>query len=324
MRSYRSKRKICNLNFNYKEESSSPLIEYGKVRNEYYSFRRSELKKAIVDSDIFTQNEIDIIELEGCRIVIANSLCVSPYSGFRCYLSNRFASEIIIGLKIFIAAVAADEGEVVIPINTDSSLFESLKRAVSITPNVSIRPVRDAYPLGFPSLLFDKYYNKQEERGSEYYPGKNGVLIIPVEKLLDIYISVEYEPSERCYPVFIINNSERKLIWCTSESDKLKEKLLKFKGTVIKNSLLCGKVEKNISKLNLLRSRVVFLLDNYSMVMENCIGCGICRDVCPGYKVKKPRSIRSFADNIGIVHQAEVLGCIGCGLCIYYCPGFRA
>ena len=48
-----------------------------------------------------------------------------------------------------------------------------------------------------------------------------------------------------------------------------------------------------------------------SFTSENCVGCGLCEEVCP------KSSISVFKSNSG--YQANISGCIDCGTCTVYC-----
>ncbi len=50
----------------------------------------------------------------------------------------------------------------------------------------------------------------------------------------------------------------------------------------------------------------------WKLMVENCTGCGICRDVCPEEAIDMPRET---------AYPASVEGeCIGCNECVEECP----
>ncbi|NLB35165.1 MAG: 4Fe-4S dicluster domain-containing protein [Elusimicrobia bacterium] len=322
MRSYKSLRKITEISTVFQERGQPPIDEYGKVRSEYYSFRRSELKEAIISAGIFTEEDIQSVESEGCHIVVANALCISPFSGFRYYLLKRFPDEILTGLKILMVAVASYEGEIVAPRN-DAAANETLRKAVALAPNVSIRFARDRYPLGIDALLFDRYYN-QNKKTRLYHHGKDGIFIVPIEKLLDVYISLEVDVSEKSYPIFTVQNDERLLTWVKQGNrGKLSKKLLDQSKMLVRRSLLCGSLVSKPSNLDLKATEVFFLSDKSTLKAQECIGCGICRAECTGFGISNPRSVIRLTSSKGLVLSENLSGCIDCGLCTYFCPGFR-
>src|SRR3989339_453072 len=134
------------------------------------------------------EGNFDKIEYYGCKKVAGNSLCASPFSGHRYYLSLKFPVQIIKGLKILMDAVASDSADIVAPSNFPE-VAEAFRVPVEKSPNIYLVRYKDEYPLYFERKLHKRLYSLSVEE--DYFPGKEGVLIASVEKLYRIYQQVE-------------------------------------------------------------------------------------------------------------------------------------
>jgi Na+-translocating ferredoxin:NAD+ oxidoreductase RnfC subunit len=286
----------------------------------YYTMDRHMLKERVVRAHVYTDNEMARIEKEGCQTVIANSLCVSPFSGYRYYLSLKYASEILKGLKILMEAVASDNAQIIAPLNCEPVL-NAFKSQAERSPNIYMRPVKDYYPMGMVEILHQRI-EMLDGRGM-YYPGKEGVLITPVEDLLKIYLYVE-EPENVDYkPIMLFDRTDRLFVWVQRDMS-----LMKLMGVleldcaqmIVVGDLLNGTSVREPEELKLDDISQVFIMDKYSIDCLRCIECGKCVQVCP-VELKHTHSMIVLDEKMGMTPFKTALGCMGCGLCGYFCPG---
>lgn len=298
-------------------------IEIKRNKKAYYTQNRAELKEKVIESGTYTREAIEIIEKEGCKKIIANGLTISPFSGYRRLLGKKYSSEIIRGIKALVEAVASDSAEVIID-RADNTIFKSYSKYIEKSPNIFLSTVDDRYPLGFPEVLFSRLYRTRLKEG--YFPGKEGILIVPVEMLLRIYLQVEEPEFSGMHPVVIISGIKKIFTW--AERDEPLKKLLartgiKPSGYVIKGDLLNGKIIQDISAELVGETFIFFVIKDTGVKMNFCIECGICKQVCT-VSISNTRSKLTLEKGLGLVDFVEVNNCLGCSLCNYFCPGWKS
>jgi electron transport complex protein RnfC len=301
--------------------------DYSEIKKDfkrnYYTFDRVEFRERVTESGVYSLMELEKIEAEGCNKVVGSSLCMSPFSGFSYYLSLKFAESILKGLKILMESVAADSAEILVPSNYPG-LAEVYKKGVERSPNIFLRMIKDYYPLGFTRILHRSIYGLSKIQ--EYFPGVGGVLITPVEKLLDIYIQVEEPENSGLKPVAVLSEKKNLVVWARPET-KISEVLRlasieEGTGFIVKEDPLYGKAVVETDKEILRETSRIFVFSDVNINPWKCVKCGRCIQVCPVY-LRYPHSMAVLEEKKGIVPFREVKGCSGCGLCGFLCPGLR-
>jgi len=287
----------------------------------YYTKYRYELKERVIQSGIYTKSQMDKVEKEGCRVVLANGLCASPFSGYRYYLSIKYSTEILKGLKILMEAVASDNAEIIVPLNR-LRVIEAFKKQIERAPNIYMRAIRDYYPMGMVEILHRKI--NMPQNNMLYYPGQEGVLITPVEDLLKVYLYVEEPENVKFKPLMLFTESEKYFIWAERNmtfSELLEIIKIKNQKLVVVGDLLSGTAATDFDGLKLDDISQVFILDKYTVAPVRCVECGKCVEVCPE-RLRHTHSMNILGGYKGMMPFNVIDGCIGCGLCGYFCPGF--
>lgn len=288
----------------------------------YYTLDRGELRERVIKSGVYTKDQVELIEKEGCKNVIGNGLCVSPFSGYKYYLSLKKTNEIIKGLKILMEAVASDSAEIIAPKN-NPDVIKSFEKCIVKSPNVYLHALNDYYPLGLLEVLHKKL--SYQAGPGDYFPGKEGILIIPIEDLFSIYLQVEEPENSSVKPVMLITEKEKFFIWVEKEckiSDFLSAAGVPADGIIVRGDLLRGSVVAEPWKEEIGGTSQVFVVSDTGIKLNKCIGCGRCREVCP-VRLRCPHSMAVLRKDRGIIPFEEVDGCVCCGLCGYYCPGWK-
>ncbi|MFH1415225.1 MAG: hypothetical protein ABIH89_03970 [Elusimicrobiota bacterium] len=289
----------------------------------YYTMDRGGLREKIIGSGIYSAEQLETIEKEGCKRLVANGLCVSPFTKYRYYLIKTYTEEIIKGIKIMSKAVASDGAELVVPKN-DISIVEAAGKYVRKAPNIDMRILNDNYPLGLLETFCSKtgYF----ENPDDYYPGKDGIVITPVEDLLKVYLAVEGHEKNEGMPVMVVSSEgERVVISISGEATidtVLDQAGIDSGGIIIMGDPLRGRAVADPAVQKLEGCLQIFVMKNTDMEITDCSGCSRCREVCPVHLRTCHSKIVLDSDR-GIIPFYEVDGCIGCGLCGFFCPGWK-
>ena len=297
-------------------------IKKSSTKN-YYTLDRGQAREKVIESGAYTEKEIKRIEAEGCKKVSGNALCISPFSGYRYYLSLKYSNEIVKGLKILMEAVAADSGEMLIGKNYPP-IQRAFKGHIERAPNICIKLLNDFYPLAHPAVLYKKLYNLKTEN----FPGYKGILIAPVEKLFKIYLCVEEENTD-LMPVRVVAEKINIMLWV--EKKKSISEILNLAGVgnahmdenfIIKGDLLYGSCVIDPEKETMKDAFCLFVVSRteVKLNLNKCVACGRCLDICP-QKLKHPYSMVVLNKKAGLFPFSEITGCIGCGLCGFLCLG---
>jgi Na+-translocating ferredoxin:NAD+ oxidoreductase RnfC subunit len=309
-------RDFREVNLGYAEEQQNTSAKA------YFTYDRAELRAKVIESGIYSEREIQIIEREGCNKVVASSLTISPFSGYRYYITKRYSEKIIKGIKILMGAVAADSAEIIVSKNFPY-IAEACRNYVIKSPNINMIEVSDSYPLGFENILFEK--TAETMNGKGYFPGKEGVLITPVDDLLRVYIQVEEAENIRFKPITIITPDENIFVWAPKEitlAQLLKEANIQDTGFLVKGDPLWGNSILYPEKERVENIKRIFIFPELKITLQKCVGCGRCFEVCPA-KLNYTHSMAVLDEGVGVIPFDKIKGCIGCGLCGCFCPGWK-
>jgi electron transport complex protein RnfC len=322
VKTLKGKFRICEPPSGFEDLPTNYTSYEKNSTRDYYTFERAQLREKVIASGAYTLEEIERIEAEGCRIVAGNCLSVSPFSGLRYFLSLRFAENILKGLKILMGAVASDSAEMLVPSNYPG-LARSFGQWVRRSPNVSLREAGDYYPLGFTEIVHKRLYGMS--CADHYFPGIGGVLIVPLEKLLNIYLYVEEPRNSGLRPLAVITGNEKYFAWAepqTTISSVLKlAGINNVRGFIIKGDPLWGRVVRDPRAETLGDISQIFILPSKHIRLDECVRCSRCVDVCPA-RLRYPHSMVCL-DQGKEVPFADIKGCLGCGLCAFLCPGWK-
>lgn len=323
MKSLRGKFKIHKLRsgfVDHRKKNKKDKDKIGQPPSKFYTEDREYLRKKVIQSGIFKEEEIVKIEKEGCGRITGNGMVKFPFVGYRNMLIKTFSPQIIKGLKLMMKAVAADYGRLIIPekINSINEIEENIQRS----PNIFLNQIKNRYPLGFNEILWkDKYGIKKSD---SYFPGKNGNLVVEIEKLIKLYRFIDRpETEEKKY--VIINHADVNHLFKANISTNAGKLIEDIDGTgeyIIKDGLLSGRAIRNPGELKAGDFSNLIILKDCEYELVGCTGCGKCINVCPQY-LDTTHIIKVFDEDKGFIPFSMINGCVGCGLCGYLCPGWK-
>ncbi|GEM_PF-3110865 len=279
---------------------------------EHYLYDRQGYRDRVISSGAYTEEDISAAESEGCTKVVANSLCISPYTGMRRKICSEYPDKVIKGLRVMMKALAADEAEIIVS-RENSVLFENV---VKKTPNLFMKTVKDRYPLGMENIFYKRIFNSRED----YFPGKGGVFIVPVEKLVGIYMEVFEEKMKRFQPVIVSTPEKNYFLWA-DKNKSLYELVKKMQGGLSCNCLVAGDPLWGRAIADPKDQKIggifcVTLLNLKGFLPGRCCGCGRCLNLCP-VNLPVTRSEKYHYCGGGVQPRRP---CLNCGLCLYFCP----
>ncbi len=277
---------------------------------------RKEIREIIINRDIYDACETGRIEKTGCGRIILNQCEISPCSGLRSILSEKESDKIIMGLELFMVAFGSEVGVVCLP-KKNRKILNSMLPLVQKTPNVYERLIQDRYPLGIEEV-FARWYLRQKK---DYFPGKDGTLIVTPEKCLNLYnYTMALDEAPLASTICVLNGDN--VCYVRAESNMTVKTLLErleisSTGLIIEGDPLNGRTVNPGKKIS--DKNVISVLPLNSVSLLQCCGCGICVEVCPVQR-RVPRSKKILNFGGGMVPPEQYSGCVNCGLCGYFCP----
>ncbi len=319
MKTFRAKFNICPGPEKIKTVNIKKYQQKNNKKNIYY-MDRVNIRKNIIKSKIFTEEQVCRIEKTGCEKVILNLLAISPFSLFRYFMALKEPEAVIKGLEMFMAALGSEVGMIIIPEN-EKKVVNSLMPLIRKTPNIYEKLIKDYYPLGKEEVLSRKLLN---QRG-EYFPGKGGCLIVSPEQAYRFYSFCNQKGSDRREEIIFVLS--KRVLYYTREEESttvlnLIEKLkLDCESFIINGDPLNGVSVVNPGEERIKDKNIISLIKENPLNLSECLSCGRCGNVCP-LNLNITRSMKSFQSGGGIVPSCKVTGCVGCGLCGFFCPAW--
>ncbi|MFM1515777.1 electron transport complex subunit RsxC [Helcococcus ovis] len=308
-------------------------LGYELMNRDYTRLSSEEIIKIVEDAGITGlggasfPTHIKLNPPTSVQDVIINSAECEPYLTSDDVNMRNFAKDIVIGLKIEMHALNAQNGHILIEDDKPEAI-KAIKEAVKDESNIRVVVAKAKYPQGDEKRVIDVTLGKVVPFGK--HPFDVGVIVSNATTALSIKKAV-------------INNIPlyERIVTFSGESMKRKANALVKFGTPISKALeFLGGVDKNISRIviggpmmGLSKDDMEIPLEKptngilalskketYYSEQEPCIKCSSCVEVCPVglqpfllAELIRNRDIRGAIDN-------NIMSCIECGLCSYICP----
>ncbi|MGM0568302.1 MAG: 4Fe-4S dicluster domain-containing protein [Elusimicrobiota bacterium] len=318
MKTYRAKLNINDIDYSISEINLSK--NSAAFTSSFAYMDRKKIRNMVIESNLFSQQEVELIEKVGCEKVILNQMLISPMTKFRYLLAEREARKILKGLEFFLTAFGSDLGVVFLP-KKNESVISSMLPHIRKMPNIYENIITDRYPLGMERVFSQNILNQQ----GDYFPGKGSSLILSPEKALRFYNFVVNKDGKNI-PHTVVVLKDEKLYYVRGDEKMKVHSLLKKIGVkpesfIIEGDPLNGRIITDIQTEILKDKNIICVISDKSVGPFKCYKCGRCFEVCPG-ALKKTRSRRILNSEDEAVSFSPVDNCERCGLCSYFCPGW--
>ena len=254
--------------------------------------------------------------------IIINGVECEPYITADYRMMENYMADMIYGAQAMIKMAGAKEAVIAIK-STKKALIAKLNEAVATVENVTVKPVKDAYPMGWERTLIYNMYKKRYDK-------------LP------------------CEEGFIVNNATTAIAFAQAlkEAKPITQKIVTVSGDVIAKpanvSVTVGtKVSEIVAALGGYTSEEIsciaggpmmgktitndqFVITSYTNAVTilktqpldpiACLRCGKCNDHCPAGLLPVRINEAEKGKNTDLLVKLHTNDCIECGLCSYVCP----
>ncbi|MDA3792405.1 MAG: 4Fe-4S dicluster domain-containing protein [Elusimicrobia bacterium] len=291
----------------------------------YSAISTGSIRSSLLETGVFTEQDFNDINIEGCDIITANFLCRAPFSGYNYYLAENYHNELIYALRFMAGVLRAGRSEVIVPFG-QSEIGSVYSKKIQRLPNIFFKAVKDRYPLCNDKLFKKEIYNYKYKPGKKHSVCDGSILIFNPYKLLKIFYSVIAPEMSEYIDVAVVTEKNKYIISVSRKKSVLyllKKTGVRSDGLIIRESLLNGTAVSDPSNEAIGETRTFFMLKESEINLGKCIGCAKCVRICPA-GIKYTFSKNILENGKGLTEFNKSSGCIGCGLCGYFCPGFKS
>lgn len=261
---------------------------------------------------------------------IINGAECEPYLTCDDALMRRYAREIVEGLRLMMRAVAAPKAIIGIE-NNKPEAIKAMREAVKDYPDISVQPLRTAYPQGGEKQLIEAVTGKVVPAGG--LPIDAGAVVDNVATAFAAYRAVRFgEPLvKRVVTVtgpsmsnpgnYIVANGTS-----TEEVIRMGGGLPDNTGKVIGGGPMMGRAMSALSAPLVKASGGILLVpikESERGEVLPCVRCCRCVDVCPMNLEPYLLQILGEFNKAEESKENGVLNCLECGCCSYICPSDR-
>lgn len=264
------------------------------------------------------------------EVLIINGVECEPYLTADHRLMLEKGEEMLIGIKILMAALKVDKAIIGIE-NNKPDAISNLEKLSKDYKGISVQPLKVMYPQGGEKQLIKATINREVPSGG--LPIAVGAVVHNVGTAYAVYEAVQKNKPLIERVVTVTGKSVKKpsnfMVRLGTSVDELIEAaggLPEDTGKVISGGPMMGKA-LGVTNVPVTKgtSGILIIPEGESRRGEvmDCIRCSKCVSVCP--MGLEPYLLMTVAEK-AIYDRAEkekIMDCIECGSCSYTCPSFR-
>lgn len=310
---------VIQNDFKYQKEVLEPIGEDASAE---------EIVKRMCDAGIVGlggagfPTYIKYRNVQGIHTIVINGVECEPYltTDYKEMFENR--EWLFKGVQLLIKAAGAEQA--VIAFKKDKvDLLSALKEIEPQYPNIKIKTVPDAYPMGYEKTLVKTLLNKTYEK----LPSEAGVIVNNAQTAIAVAKAcIKGEiVSQRVVTVSGDAIKEPKNILCPIGT-KVSELVKTAGGYTFDNvCLLLGGPMTSKPQMNESAAIVdvvggIIVMKKVVLKAEPCLRCGACTEHCPVGIQPVEIKLAAEAKDLERLITLDVTKCCGCGLCSYICP----
>lgn len=320
------------------ESDGENTIGYSEYNDDYKTLDPEEIVRRVREAGVVglggagfpTHVKIKKGPKDKITDVLVNGAECEPYLTGDQVTMEAYPEKVVKGLDIVMVAMGAANGY----IGIESNKPEAIKRVDEATKghsNIKVSVLKTKYPQGDQRRLIDSILDKKMPsslRGTE-----EGVQVINSSTAAAIYDAVVLGK-----PLY------EKAVTVTGSAIANPKNLLIKVGTPINEILdYCGGFKEDVGKIVIggpMMGEAQFTIDSPTLkanggiivmnkeeaeppVVEACIKCGKCVDVCPVYLMPLYLQANILHEKFEEAEKLNLMDCIECGSCSYICPAKR-
>lgn len=262
--------------------------------------------------------------------IIINGAECEPYLTCDDMTMRLQPEKVIQGLEIMMKIVGAEQGFIAVE-NNKPQAIKSLEEALGDHSKIAIAVLQTKYPQGDEKRIISAVTGREVPMGG--LPAKVGCVVDNVGTTCAIVDAVYYGKPlyERIVTVtgHAVNDPKNLLVRFGTSIGEILDfagGLSQTPGKIIFGGPMMGVAQPSLDVVTDKRNNGILVLTEEEakpQIIEPCIRCGRCVDVCPVLLEPLYIATASKAENWEIAQKYHVTACIECGSCSYICPSHR-
>lgn len=313
-------------------------VGYEKYEDDYNSLEPEEIVRRVREAGIVglggagfpTHVKIKRNPKDTINYVLVNGAECEPYLTGDQVIMEEYPEKVVKGLDIVMRAMGASKGFIGIESNKPVAI-EKVKEACKLVENIEVSVLKTKYPQGDQRRLIDSILGMKMP--SSLRSTDEGVQVINSSTAAAVYDAVALGKPlyEKVVTVTgsAIANPKNLMVKVGTSFRELLDYCGGFKeepGKIIIGGPMMGDAQFTIDSPTLKANGGIIVMNKEEAkppLVEACIKCGRCVDVCPVYLMPLYLQAEVLHDRYEEAEKLNIMDCIECGSCSYVCPAKR-